>query len=90
VQGYNIWKHSFMKNLLIDEMIINWSNANIKWKTPLNAKKYSIDFFLPKFGLSTKYKDRKKLGAYPKIVKIYELNDLWSLPKINGRTVNWP
>lgn len=53
-------------------------------------KKYIIDFLRPKFGLSTKYSDKKKLGASPKIVRMYELNDLCYFPKINGSTVNCP
>ncbi len=46
------------------------------------------DFFLPKFGLSIKYRDRRKLGAYPKIVNIYELKVLFYFPNIKGRTVS--
>lgn len=48
------------------------------------------DFFLPKLGLSIKYNDTIKLGAYPNIVRIYDVKFLFSLPKIKGKTVSCP
>jgi hypothetical protein len=59
-----------MKNLEIDETIVIGLKENTVWNSPAKQKKYNKDFFLPKFGLSTTYKETIKLGAYPKMVKI--------------------
>lgn len=52
-----------MKNRAKEEKSISGLRAKIKWHTALNRKKYFNEFFLPKFGLSTKNKESKKLGA---------------------------
>jgi hypothetical protein len=79
-----------MKNRANDENNINGLKAKTKWQTALSKKKYINEFFLPKLGRSTKNTDNKKLGASPRTVNAYEENDLLALPKINGKTTNWP
>lgn len=68
VQGYSIWKHIFIKNLASEENIVKEFKENKKWKIPLKEKKYISEFFLPKYCLSTKKTDNKRLGVSPNTV----------------------
>ena len=65
VSGYNIWKHSFMKNLLIEDTRVICLKQNIVSMTPAIKKKITKDLFLPKAGWSIITKDRIRAGASP-------------------------